>query len=169
MPASLLTLNTAVPPAEHPGTPAIVIFDNGDWEIAYKGDTDYIAEGSDSYVGYVTFIDFFVSMMIFFDIGDVDDLDVSGDRVNLFIEERVNHHAYDEPVLLIWDDGESDVMERCEAESILKTDPEMVTNFIAAVDLFADFCVWRSRVGDDLWDSDIESEEPDEDADPEDI
>lgn len=169
MPASLLTLNTNVPSAYLPGTPAIVVFDNGDWEIAYAGDVDYIAEGSSNYFGVVLFIDFFVDLMIFFDIGDVDDLDVSGETVNLFLEETVDAGGIGEPVLLIWDDRETDVMERYEAESIIKTKPDAALNFISALDLFEEFCRWRGSVSEEIMFGGDAVEQPDEDDEPEDI
>src|SRR6478735_12365975 len=152
MPASLLTLNSVVPPVEHPGTPAIVIYDNGDWEIAHDGDVDYIAEGSSNFFATVHFVEFFIDLMIYFDIGDRDDLDVSGDRVILFIEETVTAGALDEPVMLIWSDTETDVMDRAEAEGIIASDTNAALNFIPVLDLFADYCEWRGGLDDEsLW------------------
>ena len=171
MPAALLTLNTAVPVSEHPGTPAIVVYDNGDWEIAFQGDVDYIREGSSNYLGYFTFIDLFVDVMIFFDIGDVDDLDVSGDRAILFIEEQIATGEEAEPVMLIYGDGEFDVMHRSEAEGLIELDPDAAFNFIPLVDLFKDFAKWRGLADDEmLWGREINEIDPDdEDAEPEDI
>lgn len=167
--ASLLTINTVVPTTERDGSPIIVFYDNGDWEIALLGDADYIEESSNSFVGYETFVDFFVGLMILYDMGDVNDLDVSDDIVYLMISQTVYIGRYDEPVLMIFQDGSSDVMEREQAEKIIQTDPEAGFNFIPALDIFEDFRTFRARHEDVMFSYGDESTDVDEDADPEDL
>lgn len=169
MPASLLTINTMIPAIERPGTPMIVAYDNGDWELAFLGDVDYIVEGSSNFHSAQSFIEFFIGLMIYFDMGDADDLDVSGDVVYLAISETIITGQYDEPVLLIYQDGEMDVMAREEAENIIHIDPDVGMNFISALELFEDFRTFRSRHEDVMFADDEERADEDEDADKEDI
>lgn len=145
MSASRLTIDTQVPTIDHPATPVIIIYDNGDWEIAFSGDVDYITETSSNFFCNEYFINFFVGLMIYFDLGDVDDLDVSGDTVILFLEEPNKPGSADEPVLVIWDDGQTEVMARAEAEGLMSIDSDAVFNFIPADDLFEDFAEWSGR------------------------
>lgn len=165
---SLLTINTTVPDQSLPNTPVVIFFDNGDWEIGFLNDVDYIAEGSSSFLGSVTIIDFFVGLMIYFDIGDADDLDVSDEVVYLSLSENVIPGGEDEPVMLIWDDGTTDVMERGEAEGIIDSDPDQGRNFITAIELFEDYRHFSERHRDAMFGETVE-DDLDEDADPEEI
>lgn len=169
MPASLLTLNTTIPSIDNPGTPVVVVFDNGDWEIAFAGDVDYIEEGSNNFHSHATFIDVFISTMIHFDMGDADDLDESDGVVYLMISETVETGDEEEPVLLVYQDGETDVMERYHAEKMIETDPTVALNFIPLIDLFEDFRTFRSRHDEMMFGHGLDDEDEDEDADPEDI
>lgn len=167
MAASLLTINTVVPANDRPGTPVIVYYDTGDWEIAMAGDVDYIEESSKAFLGYETFIDFFVGLMIFFDLGTADDLDYDFNNsvTYLMISETVNTGSDEEPVLLIYQDGTSDVMFRAQAEGLVAAGDGF--NFIPAVDLFEDFRTYRARHEDVMFAEGDEDEDIDEDADPE--
>ena len=165
---SLLTINTTVPTEDRNGTPVIVFFDNGDWEIVLQGEVDAIEEGTPSFLGSVTFIDFFIGLMVLFDIGDADDLDVSDEVAYLAISETVIPGGEDEPVLLIWDDGETDVMERGEAEGIIDSDPDQGRNFITALELFEDYRHFSERHRDAMFGETVE-DDLDEDAEPEEI
>ncbi len=167
--ASLLTINTAVPAAERDGTPYVVVYDNGDWEIAFKGDVEYIAEQSLNFHSAQSFIEFFVGLMIFYEIGDIDDLDVADDLAYLMISRPVFAGRYDEPVLFIYQDGEMDVMDREVAENMIKHEPDVGFNFIPALDLFEDFRTFRSRYEDVMFSDTNDAEPVDDDAEPEEI
>jgi hypothetical protein len=167
--STLLTLNTHIPSFGQPGSPVIVVFDNGDWEIAFAGDVDYISEGSSSFFVAVPFTEFFVDLMIFFDLGDVDDLDVMGDTTNIFISENITAGANNEPVLLIWQDKESEVLNRADAHDIFNIDTENVLNFIPVIEIIEDFRKFRSARADAMFEDQEAPIEPDEDADKEDI
>lgn len=165
MSKKLITFNTAVPTYPLPGSPVVHIFDNGDWEMGLAGDVNYVAEWASNYFVSVPFSEFFVELMIFFDIGDVDDLDVVGDITNLFISETVATDTDGEPVLLIWEDREFEVMERHDAEQLCAAD---AMNFIPVADLVEEFCSFRGKRGDAIFD--VQENEPldaDEDAEPE--
>ncbi len=162
--ASLLTLNTTVPTIDRVGTPYIVFFDNGDWEIAMQGDIEFIIESSTNFLGAEPFIDFFIGLMIFFDLGDADDLDVSDGLAYLMISETVQAGGGDEPVMLIYQDGVTDVVTRQEAENIISLDPNVGYNFIPALDLFEDYRTYRARHEDVMFSDGDEDEEYDEDG-----
>jgi len=167
---ALLTLNTTVPSEEYPGTPAVVVYDNGDWEIVFNGDVDYIAHDSSSFFCSMTFIQFFIELIYHYDLGDEDDLDVSDGVVTLFIEQPCVVNESDEPVLMIWADGQFEVLDRDEAESIFKMDRDTVANFIPVADLIADFQEWRGRMGDSVFpERDDDDDSVNVDEDPEDI
>jgi len=167
MTASLLTLNTTIPAADLPGTPVVVVYENGDWEVAFAGDVDAIQEGNDSFHSHHAFSEVFVLVMIHFEMGDEDDLDVSDGVIYFTISETVNEGAEDEPVLVIFQDGEIDVTERYHAESMVATDPTMdvIQNFIPLLELFKDFAKFRGRHEDIMFgESDFDADD-DEDED----
>ena len=147
MPASLLTLNTTIPSVDHPGSPVLIIYENGDWEVAFSGDVDYIREGNNSYHSHHTYADIFVGTMIFFEMGDEDDLDVSDGIIYFQISETIDQGGEEEPVLLIYSDGEIDVIERYHAEQMIFNDPtmEVVQNFVPLLDVFEDFRTFRGQ------------------------
>lgn len=168
MTKTLITLNTSVPTMPLPGSPVIMVFDNGDWEIGFAGDVNYVAEWSSNFFIAVPFADFFVDMMIFFDLGDVDDLDVSGDQTNLYISETVTVGSDDEPVLFIWDDREAEVMERRDAEMLVVQEEGI--NFIPVAEIVEDFRKFRAERDEEMFTRTEEDPlDADEDADPEDI
>lgn len=169
MAASLLTLNTTIPAADLPGTPVVVVYDNGDWEIAFAGDVDYIQEGNDSFHSHHAFSEVFVLVMIHFEIGDEDDLDVSDGIIYFEISETVNEGADDEPVLVIFQDGEVDVTERYHAQNMVDQDTAMteVQNFIPLTDLFKDFAKFRAR-HEDIMFGEADYDDGDEDEEDED-
>lgn len=165
----VLTLNTYIPSVDLPGSPVIVVFDNGDWEIAFNGDVDYISEGSPNFFVAVPFTEFFVDLMIFFDLGDIDDLDVMGDTTNIFIEETITPGANNEPVLLIWQDKAAEVLDRADAHDIFNINTEDALNFIPVAEIIEDFQKFRSTYADVMFSVRIDDDEPDADADKEDI
>jgi hypothetical protein len=167
MTASLLTLNTTIPAADKPGTPVVVIYENGDWEIAFAGDVDYIQEGNDSFHSHHAFSEVFVLVMIHFEIGDEDDLDVSDGVIYFTISETVNEGDEDEPVLVIFQDGECDVTERYHAESMVDADKSMdvIQNFIPLLELFKDFATFRAQHEEMMFGHGVDDDEDEEDED----
>lgn len=147
MPASLLTINTTIPTADEPGSPVIVLYENGDWEVAFAGDVDYIKEGNNSFHSYHSFADVFVSTMVFFELGDEDDLDVSDGIIYFSMSEKITPGDEMEPVLIIYEDDMVEVMERYHAEQMTIADLTMsiVQNFIPLIELFEEFEKFRER------------------------
>jgi hypothetical protein len=166
MPASLLTLNTTIPTADEPGAPVVVVYETGDWEIAFAGDVDYIKEGNDSFHSYHSFTDVFVSTMIFFELGDEDDLDVSDGVIYFTISETVQTGQEEEPVLIIFEDDMVEVMERYHAEQMVLSDRTMdiVQNYIPLIELFEEFAKFRAR-HEDIMFGEGQDDEGDEDED----
>lgn len=116
MTAVLLTCNTTVPAVDHPGTPALVFFDNGQWEIAYNGDVGYISE-SPAFVGSITVIELLNELA---DLNDCDEMDeVDGDII-LFIDLTIEAGAEDEPVIGLWEDGVAEIMFRDSVEHMIE-------------------------------------------------
>lgn len=166
MSASLLTINTTIPAADRPGTPVVVLYENGDWEIAFAGDMDYIQEGNSAFYSAHPFAEIFALILIFFEIGDEDDLDVSDGVIYFELSEKVTKGAEEEPVLLIYTDGEMDVIERYHAENMVRADTSMqiVQNFIPLLELFEDFETFRSRHEDIMFgEADMDDVEEEED------
>jgi hypothetical protein len=165
MTKALLTLNTTIPAADHDGTPVVIIYDNGDWEIAFAGDVYYIREGNDSFHSHHAFSEVFVLAMIHFETGDEDDLDVSDGIIYFEISEVINVGDEDEPVLVIFQDGECDVTERYHAQAMADSDNTMdvIQNFIPLFDLFKDFSTFRARHEELMFGEGMESDEDDDD------
>lgn len=127
-----LSINTTVPAEDNPGTPVIVFYSNGDWEIAFLGDTDYIESGNSYYVGYVTAIDALTDLRFEFDFEAVDS---DGEVAHLFVEGYTFKDAPSELVLVLYDIGETDLMERETAEHMIAAEDSGVFNFIPYIDL----------------------------------
>lgn len=128
---TLLTISSNIPLSDHPSTPAIVMQDNGDWEIAFDGDVGYIKDTSPTFLGAVQVIEIFNELRL---LNDYDEIDDDGVRAHLFIELSVDTGTPEEPVVGFWNDGSSTVMDLETAQNLLVEDADFY-NFITFADL----------------------------------
>ena len=129
--STLLFLDTEVPDRDSPGAPAFVFYDNGDWEIAFAGDLDYI-KGSSAYLGSATIIEVIDSLNTEFDLELVDENDGTA---FLYTSIEITEEADDEPLLVLHDDGEFDIQERANAVELVDA-AGGAYNFVSLVELF---------------------------------
>lgn len=135
---SLITINSSIPHSG-PAEPALVFFDDGRWEIAYAGDVDYIKHGfgettDDSFVGTVsvlTLLDEWLAII------ELDPLERDGENVILFLNQTVDVGRWDEPVVVLFANGDAEVTYRETAEQS-STDDEDFVNFVTIDDLVAE-------------------------------
>lgn len=128
---TLITINTTVPAPNRPGAPHLVFFDNGDWEIACKGDVRFI-EDSDRYVGATPAAEVLTALALEYDLDEMDEVDGLS---TLYISVSVPVDCPEEPVIVLYDDGEFDVYERLDAEELVAiAEKSGVFNFIPFVD-----------------------------------
>lgn len=128
---TFLSINQTVPAAECPGTPVIAFYSNGDWEIAFLGDTDYIESGNSYYVGFITAIDALTELRFEFDFDAVDD---DGEVAHLYVEGYTVKDSAEELVLTLYDDGEAELMDRETASQMVAAD-DGAFNFIPFIDI----------------------------------
>lgn len=166
---TLLTINTNVPGREEPGTPVLAFYDNGDWEIAFLGDTDYLKVNNPTYVGYQLVVDVLNAFNL--DFPELDEADEDEDGILLYTQYEVTEGAFDEPVIVLYDDGEIDVYAREHAEQMVSdVAASGVFNFIPVVDFLDDLRTFRARNAEEMFDwrendltmTDPEAGEPDE-------
>ena len=145
---TFLTINTTVPAAEHPGTPVIVFYSNGDWEVTFLGDTDYIESGNAFYVGFITAIDALTELRFEFDF---DAVDTDGTVAHLYVEGTVNTDADDEPVLALYEDGEAELFVRADIAEMLAIEDSGVFNFIPFVDILEELSTFVSAKREEMF------------------
>lgn len=150
MAAALLTINTEVPTADHPGTPSLVLYDNGDWEIAFAGDVSYIEETSKAFLGSEKVIHLLDELLLSY---DQDPLDQTEDRAHLFVSIGITTGIADEAVVGFWQDGECEVMCRINAEKLVEIDDEFA-NFVPMVDMFDELRSFVSYHATDMFEGD---------------
>lgn len=167
--STMLSLNVTIPTTNNPGTPVVVVYDNGDWEIAFAGDVDYIQEG-DSYHSHHLISEVFVLVMLYFDMGDEDDLDISDDVIYFTVSEETVAGADNEPVLVIFHDGEIDITERRDALAMAENDLVVtsVQNFIPLLDVFEDLSKFCQQHAEMMFGVGLDIDDDDDDADGED-
>ena len=145
MASVLLTCYQNIPGVDRPGTPALVFFDNGDWEIAFNGDVDYISE-SPAYVGSELVAELLSEISLELDGDEMDSVD---GEVILFIEATIETGTGEELVLALWDDGVVTAMMRADVESMIANDDDRplsrVFNYIPLPDFFDDLRKFLSR------------------------
>lgn len=144
----LLTINSEVPSRDLPGTPAVVFYDNGDWEIAFDGDVSYIDETSPNYLGSVKVIDIIDELRL---LEDDDVCDVDDDRTVLFLSTYTNVGSAGEYVVGVLADGSSTIMFRVQAERMVEKEAAM-HNFVPVVDLLEELRSFVSYHGDEMFD-----------------
>ena len=127
MPASLITLNTTVPAPDQGGTPCLAVFDNGDWEIMLARDVAYLEESHSGFSGSELVANILTFLSLEY---DGEEMDVNGDVVHLFVSITIDEGGLEEPVILVWDDGEMDVCERYHAEKLVEREDSGVFNFV---------------------------------------
>ena len=130
--STLLFLDTEVPDRDAPGTPAFVFYDNGDWEIAFAGDLDYI-KGSSAYLGSATMIEVIDYLNTDYDLELVDENDGTA---FLYTSIEITEEADNEPLIVLHDDGEFDIYERAIAVELVNNEDSGVYNFVSLVEVF---------------------------------
>lgn len=135
MPASLISLNTTVPAPHMPGSPTLVVFDNGDWEIALQRDADYLAERSSGFLCSDSVSNILTCLSLEY---DGEEMDETGDEVILFLSITVESDDLEEPVVGIWESGEIDIFERYHAEKMVANKDSGLFNFIPVSDFMED-------------------------------
>lgn len=166
MASVLLTCYQNIPGVDRPGTPALVHFDNGDWEIAFNGDVDYISE-SPAYVGSNLIAELLSEISLELDGDEMDSVD---GEVILFVEATIETGVPDELVLGLWRDGEASVMSRADAAFMIEADQDEeqgVYNFVPLPDLFDDLRKFLSRNRTKMFGHDEDDERPSLDFDEE--
>lgn len=143
---TFLELNATVPDRGHPGSPVLVYFDNGDWEIAFAGDVDFIERGSNHFAGSVSVIDLITEARALFDF---DGVDSDGEVAHLYIEGETNVGKQDEDVFILYETDEPFMTVREHAENLIKEDDEAF-NFIPLVDLLEDIRDFVARNGREM-------------------
>jgi hypothetical protein len=132
---TILSIDSDIPGSEEANTPVLVFYDNGDWEVAFAGDVDYIRDKSPAFVGSGTLIEIFNELLL---VNGFDEIDEQGTRATLLVDLPVTVGALDEPVVGYWLSGEFDTMLREHAEQLVKASPDpdvRLHNFIPVVDL----------------------------------
>lgn len=161
--AVLLTCNQHVPGPDHPGTPALVFFDNGDWEIAFNGDVDYISD-SPAYVGTDLVSKILSELSLEYDGDEMDEVD--GETI-LFIDITVTETGPSLPVLALFDDGFSQIMEVGDAQKLIDTNGG-VFNFVQLAEFMDDLRKFLSKNSTKMFGRDDADERPPLDFEDED-
>ena len=161
--AVLLTCNSNVPGPEHPGTPALVFFDNGDWEIAFNGDVDYISD-SPAYVGTDLVSKILSELSLEYDGDEMDEVD--GETI-LFIDITIEETGPAIPVLALFDDGFSQIMAAGDAQMLIGSDGG-VFNYVQLAEFMDDLRKFLSKNRTAMFGRDDEDERPPLDFEDED-
>jgi hypothetical protein len=157
MASVLLTCNTMVPNIENPGTPALVYFDDGQWEIAYNGDVGYISE-SPKFVGSVTIIELLNELAGHEDFDEMDEVD---GNIILFTQLTIETADEGEPVVALWDDGTAEIMCRVFAERMIDVGgDDNVYNFVTLPEFFDDLRKFTSNHAEGMFGRDDEDGRP---------
>lgn len=150
MAQALLTVNSEVP-SQGPAVPVLAVFDNGAWEIAFDGDVDHIAETNPAFLAATPVHEILNELLMLFDEDPMEEVD---DRLLLFVSLTIPTGAENEPVILIWEDGSTEIMDHGNAEALI-TSTDEAHNFVPLTDLFEELRSWLSYnhenlfVGDD--------------------
>ncbi len=136
---SLITINSTIPHSG-PAAPVIVFFDDGRWEIAHDGDVHYITHGPTSGDLDPSFIAAPALLPLLDDwlaIIELPHLVTDDTNTALFLNQTVDVGRWDEPVIVLFADGDAEVTDRETAEQSA-TDDEDFVNFISIDDLVSD-------------------------------
>lgn len=155
MAAVLLTCNQTVPGPEHPGTPALVFYDNGEWEIAYNGDVDYLRDNP-SFVGDELVSEILSELSL--ELGD-DEMDQVDGNTILFLDVTIETGHGSTPILALFDDGVCQIMEQGEAQLLMEADGG-VFNFIHLPELLDDIRKFLSLHRDGMFGREEEDDRP---------
>lgn len=135
---TLITINSTIPHSG-PAEPSLVFFDDGRWEITYAGDVDYVQHGigetnDESFVGsasVITLLDEWLAII------ELDPLERDGENVVLFLNQTVEVGRWNEPVVVLFANGDAEVTDRETGETAATEDEDFV-NFVPIDDLVSE-------------------------------
>lgn len=139
MTKSLITINTSVVHSG-PAAPILIFFDDGRWEIDNVGNLDYIVNGyhgdtpDPAYVGSAALIDLIDEYRASLDY-DVSERDEN--EAVVFLSETVDVGSEQEPVFILFADGDVELVDRYIAEDASRDDEDFV-NFVSVDDLISE-------------------------------
>lgn len=138
---STLFIYATVPAPDCPTCPYLVVYENGDWNIEFGGDIDYIENTLFTSGSCVSLLQMFVE----------DEFDQHSEGVDLYLELEIESDI-EEPVILIWGDGRVTPGDRFQAEKLLRSDNPDFFNYILLSELLDDLTKFITRHGDTLFD-----------------
>ena len=136
-----LFIDVKVPAPDLPNSPYVVFYENGDWNIEFGSDVEYLEATmltSGSCVGV---------LQKFSD----EEFDVDSEGVDIYLEVEFDAQI-EEPVVLVWNDGRLTAGDRFQADKLVRSENENFYSFIPLSELIDDLNKFIKRHADMMFD-----------------
>jgi len=138
---SSIFIYAKVPEADSPTCPLLVFYENGDWNIEFAGDVEFIKSN------ILTTLNCAMLLQLFSD----EEFDYDSEGCDIYLELEVESDI-EEPVVLIWCDGRATAGDRFQAENLIRNGNTDFYNYIPLSELVEDIAKFITRHSDMMFD-----------------
>lgn len=136
-----LFIDVKVPAPDLPNSPYLVFYENGDWNIEFGNDIEYLESATLTSGSCVSVLQMFAD----------EEFDVDSEGVDIYLEIDFET-TLEEPVVLIWSDGRATAGDRYQADKLVRNENENFFSFIPLTELIEDINKFITRHGDMMFD-----------------
>ena len=134
-------IDVKVPAPDMMTSPYVVFYENGDWNIEFGGDVEFIESNVLTSGSCVSIFQMFAE----------EEFDCDSEGVDIYLEIE-SETSLDEPVVLIWSDGKATAGDRYQADKLVKNANPDFYSYIPLNELIDDLNKFILRHGDMMFD-----------------